>query len=187
MWRTPSTGLREPFGLPQQTRTFLYRRLRWFDSATSLSWNVRFLIDQGTPRDCADLIDSEAATAWSSGRETAHDQCGPWHLPSATPVRTIQSAPAGPFASDHQKRAGVNRDALCLGLGSIEHFMRGSECRTRANPRHLVMHHNHHGLNYATPGWLGAYAGAPPQDPYDSVPSYNDPSKFGGEEALPVR
>jgi hypothetical protein len=49
------------------------------------------------------------------------------------------------------------------------------------------MHHNHHGLNYATPGWLGAYAGAPPQDPYDSVPSYNDPSKFGGEEALPVR
>jgi hypothetical protein len=111
----------------------LYRRLRWFDSATGLSWNVRFLIDQGTPRDCADLIDSEAATAWSSGRETAHDQRGPWHLPSAAPVRTIQSAPAGPFASDHQKRAGVNRDALCLGLGSIEHFMCGSECRTRAS------------------------------------------------------
>ena len=82
MWRTPSTGLREPFGLPQQTRTFLYRRLRWFDSATSLSWNVRFLIDQGTPRDCADLIDSEAATAWAVAARAEEWRFGqqPWQM-----------------------------------------------------------------------------------------------------------
>jgi hypothetical protein len=53
--------------------------------------------------------------------------------------------------------------------------------------RHVVIHHSHHGLNYAAPDWLGAYAGPRPQVPYNDAPSYNDPSKFGGDEALPIR
>jgi hypothetical protein len=77
------------------------------------------------------------------------------------------------------------RYVLALGLLSISCV--AASAAPVHHSRHLVMHHNHHGLNYATPGWLGAYAGAPPQDPYDSVPSYNDPSKFGGDQALPVR
>ena len=60
------------------------------------------------------------------------------------------------------------------------------------HPRHVVSHHSQHGLNDAAPGWLGAYAGPRPQDPYYGAPSYgapsyNDPSKFGGDEALPIR
>ena len=34
------------------------------------------------------------------------------------------------------------------------------------------------------PGW--AYAGPRASVHYDDTPSYNDPSKFGGGEALPV-
>jgi hypothetical protein len=37
---------------------------------------------------------------------------------------------------------------------------------------------------YAVPGW--AYAGPRASVHYDDTPSYNDPSKFGGGEALPV-
>ena len=37
---------------------------------------------------------------------------------------------------------------------------------------------------YAVPGW--AYAGPRPPVHFDDTPSYNDPSKFGGGEALPV-
>jgi hypothetical protein len=31
-----------------------------------------------------------------------------------------------------------------------------------------------------------AYAAPRPADPYDDTPSYNDPSKFGGDTALPA-
>jgi hypothetical protein len=37
----------------------------------------------------------------------------------------------------------------------------------------------------AVPGW--AYKPPPPAIRYGDVPSYNDPSKFGGGEALPVQ
>jgi hypothetical protein len=37
----------------------------------------------------------------------------------------------------------------------------------------------------AVPGW--AYEPARPSIRYDDVPSYNDPSKFGGGTALPVQ
>jgi hypothetical protein len=37
----------------------------------------------------------------------------------------------------------------------------------------------------AVPGW--AYKPPPPAIRYHEVPSYNDPSKFGGGEALPVQ
>ena len=37
---------------------------------------------------------------------------------------------------------------------------------------------------YAVPGW--AYAGPRPPVHYGDTPSYDDPSKFGGGEALPV-
>jgi len=37
---------------------------------------------------------------------------------------------------------------------------------------------------HSAPGW--AYAGPRPPVHYDDTPSYDDPSKFGGGEALPV-
>lgn len=37
----------------------------------------------------------------------------------------------------------------------------------------------------AVPGWT--YAPPPPAVHYDDTPSYNDPSKYGGPEALPIQ
>jgi hypothetical protein len=37
----------------------------------------------------------------------------------------------------------------------------------------------------AVPGWT--YAPPPPAVPYDDAPSYNDPSKYGGDAALPIQ
>jgi hypothetical protein len=45
----------------------LYPKLRWFDSGTSLSWNIRFLIDQGTPYDSADRPGTEPARGCEDG------------------------------------------------------------------------------------------------------------------------
>jgi hypothetical protein len=40
------------------------------------------------------------------------------------------------------------------------------------------------GQGHAIPGW--AYAAPRPPIHYDDNPSYDDPSKFGGDAALPV-
>jgi hypothetical protein len=52
-----------------------------------------------------------------------------------------------------------------------------------------TMHHSRHVIvppsqGYAIPGW--AYAAPRPPIHYDDTPSYDDPSKFGGNAALPV-
>ena len=47
---------------------------------------------------------------------------------------------------------------------------------------HISIHRPSQG--YAVPGW--AYAGPRPPVHYGGTPSYDDPSKFGGGEALPV-
>jgi hypothetical protein len=50
-------------------------------------------------------------------------------------------------------------------------------------------HHSRHVIarpsqGYSAPG--SAYAAARPPIHYDDTPSYDDPSKFGGDAALPV-
>jgi hypothetical protein len=53
-----------------------------------------------------------------------------------------------------------------------------------------TMHHSRHHVivrpsqGYAIPS--SAYAAVQPPTHYDDTPSYNDPSKFGGDAALPV-
>jgi hypothetical protein len=47
---------------------------------------------------------------------------------------------------------------------------------------HISIHRPSQG--YAVSGW--AYAGPRPPVHYGNTPSYDDPSKFGGGEALPV-
>jgi hypothetical protein len=47
-----------------------------------------------------------------------------------------------------------------------------------------VSHSEHHVLVRPSQGW--AYAAPRPRIDYDDTPSYGDPSKFGGDEALPV-
>jgi hypothetical protein len=58
-----------------------------------------------------------------------------------------------------------------------------------ASPSAAVMHHSRHIIvrpsqGYAVAGW--AYAAPRPPIHYDDTPSYDDPSKFGGDTALPV-
>ena len=64
---------------------------------------------------------------------------------------------------------------------------RQGACRdesTHSNLRHVVRPNHGLTLGPAVSGW--AYA--PPRPPirYHDTPSYDDPSKFGGEEALPI-
>jgi hypothetical protein len=55
--------------------------------------------------------------------------------------------------------------------------------------------HHHHARHHVvmSPSVASSFAAAPrsayapgPADPYDDAPSYNDPSKFGGDTALPA-
>jgi hypothetical protein len=48
-----------------------------------------------------------------------------------------------------------------------------------------TMHHSRHVIVHPTQGYA-AYAAPRPPIHYDDNPSYDDPSKFGGDAALPV-
>ncbi len=48
-----------------------------------------------------------------------------------------------------------------------------------------TVHHSRHHVIVHSQGW--AYAAPRPPIDYDDTPSYDDPSKFGGDQALPVR
>ena len=52
---------------------------------------------------------------------------------------------------------------------------------TVGHSRHVIVHRSQ---DYAVPGW--AYATPRSAVHYDDTPSYDDPSKWGGENALPV-
>ena len=53
---------------------------------------------------------------------------------------------------------------------------------TVGHSRHVIVHRSQ---DYAVPGW--AYAAPRSAVHYDDTPSYDDPSKWGGENALSVR
>ena len=53
---------------------------------------------------------------------------------------------------------------------------------TVGHSRHDIVHRS---PGYAVPGW--AYAAPRSAAHYDDTPSYDDPSKSGSEQALPVR
>ncbi len=74
------------------------------------------------------------------------------------------------------------RSFLALGLLIALCAPAGAATAHHAKPRHVVVHHSR-GLSfgYADPG--RAYAAPRPPAYYNDVPSYNDPSKFGGETA----
>jgi hypothetical protein len=65
-----------------------------------------------------------------------------------------------------------------------------------ASANAATLHHHHHARHHVviSRGVASSYASAPrsaytpsgPADPYDDTPSYNDPSKFGGDTALPA-
>jgi hypothetical protein len=80
--------------------------------------------------------------------------------------------------------AHAMRSALALGLSVALRASAEAATMHDHRTRHHVIIPPNVASSFATdPGW----ALAPPPAHYDDTPSYNDPSKFGGGEALPVR
>jgi hypothetical protein len=71
---------------------------------------------------------------------------------------------------------GANAMRFFLALGLLITLCASSSAAT--------VHHSRHGVIVdPSQGW--SYASPPPVD-YGDIPSYNDPSKFGGDTALPA-
>jgi hypothetical protein len=65
-----------------------------------------------------------------------------------------------------------------LALGLLITLCASASAATVHHSRHRVIVH---------PSQAWAYAAPRPPINYDDSPSYDDPSKFGGDQALPVR
>jgi hypothetical protein len=70
-----------------------------------------------------------------------------------------------------------------LALGLLITLCASASAATMRHSRHHVIVRP--GQGYAVPS--SAYAAARPPTHYDDTPSYDDPSKFGGDAALPVQ
>jgi hypothetical protein len=68
-----------------------------------------------------------------------------------------------------------------LALGLLITLCASASAATMHHSRHAIVRPSH---GYAVPG--SAYAAARPPTHYDDTPGYDDPSKFGGDAALPV-
>jgi hypothetical protein len=68
-----------------------------------------------------------------------------------------------------------------LALGLLITLCSSAAAATMRHSRHVIVRPNQ---SYTTLG--SAYAAPRPPIHYDDTPSYDDPSKFGGDEALPV-
>ena len=75
-----------------------------------------------------------------------------------------------------------------LALGLLIALSGSADAATMHHARtwhHLFMSPNVASSFDAAPGWDAERA--PPSLRYDDAPSYNDPSKFGGSEPLPIQ
>jgi hypothetical protein len=68
-----------------------------------------------------------------------------------------------------------------LAFGLLITQCASASAATMHHPRHVFVPPSQ---GYAVPGW--AYAAPRPPVHYDDTPSYDDPSKYGGDAALPV-
>jgi hypothetical protein len=71
------------------------------------------------------------------------------------------------------------RSFLALGLLII--LCASTSATTMHHSRRVIVRASQ---GYVNPGW--AHAVPRPPEHYDDAPRYDDPSKFGGSEALPV-
>jgi len=76
---------------------------------------------------------------------------------------------------------GANAMRSFLVMGLLITLCASASAATARHPRHVIVHPDQ---AYTVPGW--AYEPVRPPVQYGDTPSYDDPSKFGGGEALPV-
>jgi hypothetical protein len=105
--------------------------------------------------DAGDVIDRGAAADWGGAVCTSHDKDG--------------------------SAIGANAMRSVLALGLLMTLCAAANAATvhHSKPRHLVRPNQGLTFGHAVSGW--AYA--PPRQPvqFHDTPSYNDPSKFGGQ------
>ena len=83
----------------------------------------------------------------------------------------------------HNKLIGATTMRSLLALGLLMTLCASASAATVHHPRHHVIARQAFGD--AVPRW--AYAAVGPSVHYNDTPSYNDPSKFGGGEALAIK
>src|SRR5215469_15869900 len=83
----------------------------------------------------------------------------------------------------HNKLIGGNTMRSLLGLGLLMTLCASASAATVHHPRHHVIAGR--ALDYAV--LRRAYAAVGPAVRYNDTPSYDDPSRFGGGEALPIK
>jgi len=90
---------------------------------------------------------------------------------------------AGAARSAHQMRnrmfIGANAMRPFLILGLLITLCASANAAT-------VNHSRHHVIVRPSQGWAYTYPAPRPRIDYDDTPSYDDPSKFGGGQALAV-
>jgi hypothetical protein len=95
---------------------------------------------------------------------------------------SLNIAKKGPSAS-WPVGAYAMRSALALGLSvALRASAEAATLHDHRTRHHVIIPPNVASSFAAVPGW----ASAPPPAHYDDTPSYDDPSKFGGGEGLPV-
>jgi hypothetical protein len=91
----------------------------------------------------------------------------------------------GNFHIDGLTGANTMRSILVLSLfTALCASANAATLRHHHARHHVVISHGVADSFAAVP--RSAYAPPRPTDPYDDAPSYNDPSKFGGDTALPA-
>jgi len=89
-----------------------------------------------------------------------------------------------------REAGALNENCMFIGCDAMRALLALSLLITlSASASAAAMYHSRHVIvrpskGYVLPGW--AYSAPPPPTHYDDTPSYDDPSKFGGDTALPV-
>jgi hypothetical protein len=136
--------------------------------------------------------------AWDRGYPNAHEPQRAIRILPQRPAATVLARPGwdrspsclkssdeGSAARPaHQQPNGANMMRSFLALTLLMTLFASANAATvhHAKPRHVIVRPSQ-GLilRHAIPGY--AYAPPPPALHYDDTPSYNDPSKFGGDTA----
>jgi hypothetical protein len=101
----------------------------------------------------------------------------------ATTDHHLMRAGAGAARASDQNRRFIWSNAMrsFLALGLLITLCTSASAAKMHRSRHAIVRPSQ---GYAVLG--SAYAAARPPIHYDDTPSYDDPSKFGGDSALPV-
>ena len=113
-------------------------------------------------------------------------------LPKHWLARLLELNPSGHDAPSDECRRGAVRasdeDRMFIGANAMRFFLTLGLLITLCASANAatVNHSRHHVIVRPSQGWAYTYPAPRPRIDYDDTPSYDDPSKFGGGQALAV-